>query len=172
MSQPFNVENAGSDASIVSPPDSNLTAISPPPNETNTLSSYPKEFDEWANKIQTLEKGYVALKSLLDAMTKNQNVFTETDFQVVNDKLTYMQTEIPSKKKDLERRIDVWENQIKRIQMTMQQRKQILEAEDAKTQVLQMHTDILDYFVNGHAQLEENLKNFQDQNNATTHVTK
>jgi hypothetical protein len=132
---------------------SNLSPSSSLPGE------YPKEFDVMATQIQTHEKSVVSLHGLLEAMKANGSHFTDADMNVVGHKMKHLQTAIQSLKAELSRKIDIYENQIKGLEQAMTARKAVLDAQDSETGVLKDHPDILEYFVNSHAKLEQALEN-------------
>jgi hypothetical protein len=138
------------------------TSSSSSPSSTTTKTMPHPKFEKLKEKIHIQSNKRVKLQEALGAIV-NQEGFDPNDVDVVQRKLFAVTTEEDSLMKELVRREDLYDNQIKNLIQTVNDRAVTLDRLDIELEFFEEFPDLEKHFINKQAELSTEAERLRSQ---------
>ena len=122
----------------------------------------PKEFHEFALKIEQLDTEIKALQMFHTGMKTSESVFFSEEVASVDSRLSKLTDARQERATELQERVRVYEDQILHLQSTIAAREKILESQESNG-VLQSNPELMQLFAKGHVQLQKELQSLRSR---------
>ena len=120
-------------------------------------------FQAFEARIEELDRSLQKLRALMDRIQKNASAFDDEDQQLVMSKIRAVEDEKRDLKMELEKRENMYENTVKRMEQALLVRMDILQQTDSETGVLEDNPDLMEQFVQKQSQLTTMLQEMKDK---------